>query len=71
MHYQNLGYPCNKLDRRSTARKDVNHQEHDWAKEAGYVDWAHDEIHADAVSEQFAKLQRQKARRTSRWVMED
>ncbi|WP_039019815.1 plasmid pRiA4b ORF-3 family protein [Halocynthiibacter namhaensis] len=52
------------------ARKDVNHLEHEWAKEAGYVDWAHDEIHADVVSEQFATLQRQKTRRTSRWVME-
>lgn len=35
-----------------------------------HAPWAHDEIHADAVSEQFAKLQRQKTRRTSRWVME-
>ena len=52
------------------AQKNANHPEHDWAKKAGYVDWAHDEIHADAVSEQFAKLQRQKTRRTSRWVME-
>ncbi|WP_206338592.1 hypothetical protein [Antarcticimicrobium sediminis] len=34
------------------------------------VELGHDEIHADAVSEQFAKLQRQKTRRTSRWVME-
>lgn len=29
------------------AREDASHPEHDWAKEAGYVDWAHDEIHAD------------------------
>lgn len=52
------------------ARQDENHPEHNWAKEAGYVDWAHDEIHADVVSEQFTKLQRQKTRRASRWVME-
>ena len=52
------------------AREDASHPEHDWAKEAGYVGWAHDEIHAAAVSEQFVKLQRQKTRRTSRWVME-
>ncbi len=52
------------------ARGDAQHPEHDWAKEAGYVDWAPYEIHADVVSEQFAKLQRQTTRRTSRWVME-
>lgn len=52
------------------AREDASHPEHDWAEEAGYVDWAHDEIHADVVSEQFAKLQRQKTRRTSRWILE-
>lgn len=52
------------------ARGDAKHPEHDWAKEAGYVDWARDEIHADTVTEQFAKLQRQKTRRTSLWVRE-
>jgi hypothetical protein len=52
------------------AREDANHPEHDWAEEAGYVDWSHDEIHAEVVSEQFAKLQGQKSRRTSRWVMD-
>lgn len=51
------------------AREDASHPEHDWAKEAGYVDWAHDEIHADVVTEEFAKLQRQKTRRASRLIM--
>ena len=52
------------------ARGDAKHPERDWAKDAEYVGWAHDEIHVDAVSEQFLKLQMQKTRRTSRWVME-
>lgn len=52
------------------AREDASHPEHDWAEEAGYVDWSHNEIHADVVSAQFAKLQRQKTRRTSRWVLD-
>lgn len=52
------------------ARGDAKHPEHDWAAEAGYVDWAHDDIHADAVRERFTKLQRQKTRRTSRWIFE-
>lgn len=55
---------------RESAREDASHPEHDWAKEAGYVDWAPDEIHADADTDQFAKLQRQKMRRTSNWIME-
>jgi len=29
------------------ACEDASHPKHDWAKEAEYVDWAHDEIHAD------------------------
>lgn len=52
------------------AREDTNHPEHDWAKEAGYVDWAHEEIHAVVVSKAFMSLQRQKIRRTSRWVLD-
>lgn len=51
------------------ARHDANHAEHAWAKEAGYVDWDHGEIHSDVITEQFSKLQIQKTRRTSRWVM--
>jgi len=51
------------------ARHDATDTEHEWAKEAGYVDWDHDEIHSDAIAEQFVKLQMQKTRRTSRWVM--
>jgi|GEM_PF-1044839 hypothetical protein len=51
------------------ARADEDHPEHEWAKEAGYVDWDHDEIHSDVIAEQFAKLQKQKTRRASRWVM--
>lgn len=52
------------------ARHDANHTEHEWAKEAGYVDWDHDEIHSDVITEQFSKLQKQRMRRTSRWVRE-
>jgi hypothetical protein len=52
------------------ARADKNHAEHEWAKEGGYVDWDHIEIHADAIAEQFSKLQKQKIRRTSHWVRE-
>lgn len=51
------------------ARHDANHTEHEWAKEVGYVDWDQDEIHAEVVNEQFSKLQTQKTRRTSRWIM--
>ncbi len=50
------------------AREDANHPEHDWAKEAGYVDWAHDDIHADAVNERFSKLQTQKKRERNFWM---
>ncbi len=52
------------------AWEDKNHPEHEWAKEVGYVDWGHGEIHADVIAEQFSKLQIQKTRRTSHWVME-
>ena len=48
------------------ARHDANHTEHEWAKEAGYVDWDHDEIHSDVIAEQLSKLRMQKTRRTSR-----
>jgi len=51
------------------ARADEGHPEHEWAKEAGYIDWEHDEVHSDVIAEQFAKLRKQKTRRTSRWVM--
>ncbi len=51
------------------ARHDADHPEHEWAKEAGYVDWDHDEIHSDVIAEQVSKLQIQKTRGTSRWVM--
>ena len=51
------------------AREDANHPEHEWAQEAGYVDWDHDEIHSDVIADQFSNLQIQKTRRTSRWVM--
>jgi hypothetical protein len=39
------------------ARHDSNHTEHAWAKEAGYVDWDHDEILSDVIAKQFSKLQ--------------
>jgi hypothetical protein len=48
------------------AREDASHREQDWTKETGYVDWSRDEIHADVVSKQFARLARQKTRRTLR-----
>lgn len=51
------------------AHADENHTEHEWAKEAGYIDWDHDEIHSDVIAEEFSKLQIQKTRRTSRWAM--
>ena len=52
------------------AREDASHPEHDWAKEAVYVDWTHDEIHADVVRERFTKLQTQK-RRERKFLMEE
>jgi hypothetical protein len=51
------------------AHHDADHPEHEWAKEAGYVGWDHNAIHSDVIAEQFLKLQIQKTRRTSRWVM--
>jgi hypothetical protein len=50
------------------AREDASHPEHDWAKETGYVDWAHDDIHADAVNERFSKLQTQKKLERNFWM---
>lgn len=44
------------------ARENASHPDHHWAKEAGCVDWAHDDIHTDAVNDRFLKLQTQKKR---------
>lgn len=53
------------------ARGDTSHPEHEWAKDAGYIDWNQDEIHSDSVAEQFSELQRQKTRRISHWGIEE
>lgn len=52
------------------ARGNPNHPEHDWAKEAGYLDWVHTEIHQDAIVSAFAELQKQKRRAPNPWMSE-
>lgn len=52
------------------ARENPDHPEHGWAREAGYVDWAHAEIHQNAIIDAFAELQKQRRRTPNPWMSE-
>ncbi len=52
------------------ARENPDHPEHGWAREAGYVDWAHAEIQRNAIIDAFAELQKQRRRVANPWMSE-